>query len=50
MLGGGVSVDRIDASYADGVLSLTIPVAEEAKPRKIEVAHSSKQSTIEQGD
>ncbi|MGC0144651.1 Hsp20/alpha crystallin family protein [Pseudactinotalea sp. Z1732] len=48
MLGSGVSVDRIDASYADGVLSLTIPVAEEAKPRKIEVAHSSNQSRIEQ--
>lgn len=50
MLGSGVSVDKINASYADGILSLRIPVAEEAKPRKIEVAHSSKQSTIEQAD
>ena len=49
MLGSGVSVDNISASYADGVLSLTIPVAEEAKPRKIKVSHSGKQATIEQG-
>ena len=34
-LGDGLDADRIDADYADGVLSLTIPVAETAKPRKI---------------
>ena len=47
-LGAGLSVDGIDASYADGVLRLTIPMAEEAKPRKIQVAHSGEQATIEQ--
>lgn len=36
-LGRGLALDRITASYADGVLTLTIPVAEEAKPRRIEV-------------
>lgn len=38
-LGYGVALDRIEADYTDGVLTLTIPVAEEAKPRKIQVAH-----------
>lgn len=39
-LGYGVALDRIEADYQDGVLTLTIPVAEEAKPRKIQVAHT----------
>lgn len=39
-LGSRVAVDRISADYADGVLTLTIPVADEARPRKITVAHS----------
>lgn len=38
-LGYGVALDRIQADYADGVLTLEIPVAEEAKPRKISVNH-----------
>lgn len=38
-LGQGVSLDKIEATYTDGVLTLTIPVAEEAKPRKISVTH-----------
>jgi len=38
-LGYGVSLDAISADYTDGVLTLTIPVAEEAKPRKIQVQH-----------
>jgi HSP20 family protein len=39
-LGPGLALDRIEAQYADGVLRLTIPVAEDAKPRKITVQHS----------
>ena len=40
-LGYGVALDRIQADYRDGVLTLTIPVAEEAKPRKISVSHTN---------
>jgi HSP20 family protein len=37
-LGDTLDTDRIDARYTDGVLVITMPVAERAKPRKIEVA------------
>lgn len=36
-LGQGIDTDRISANYSNGVLSVTIPVSEKAKPRKIEV-------------
>jgi HSP20 family protein len=48
-MGRGLALDNISASYTDGVLSLTIPVSEEAKPRKIEVAHEGGTTSIEQG-
>ena len=38
-VGRGLALDEISATYSDGVLTLTIPVAQEAKPRRIEVAH-----------
>jgi HSP20 family protein len=37
-LGEGLDADRVNARYEHGVLTLTIPVAEKAKPRKVEVA------------
>ncbi|WP_110183107.1 Hsp20/alpha crystallin family protein [Nocardioides solisilvae] len=37
VLGDNLDLDRIEASYADGVLRLLVPVAERAKPRKIEI-------------
>ncbi len=46
-LGRSVDVENIKADFADGVLTLTIPVAEEAKPRKIEVAHSSETHQVD---
>ena len=41
-LGDSVDRDNISASYDAGVLSVTIPVAEKAKPRKIEIASGAK--------
>lgn len=41
VLGDNLDLDRIDAAYDNGVLRLVIPVAEKAKPRKIEVSGSS---------
>jgi HSP20 family protein len=46
-LGSGLALDRIRADYRDGVLTLTIPVAEEAKPRKISVSHSGHPQAVE---
>ena len=37
VLGDNLDLDRIEAGYADGVLRLVVPVAEKAKPRKIEI-------------
>lgn len=46
-LGGGLDLANINADYADGVLTLTIPVAEEAKPRKITVTGASTPAQVE---
>lgn len=45
-LGRGLALDTIEASYADGVLTLSIPVAEEAKPRRIQVQHGGATTAI----
>ncbi|MCB0896784.1 MAG: Hsp20 family protein [Nocardioides sp.] len=37
VLGDNLDLDRIEASYTDGVLRLVVPVAEKAKPRKIQI-------------
>ena len=44
-LGDGLDADAIEADYTDGVLTLRIPVAAQAKPRKINV--TSSQSAID---
>ncbi len=38
VLGDNLDTGRISANYDDGVLALQIPVAEEAKPRKVEIS------------
>ena len=42
-LGDTLDADRIEASYTDGVLRLEVPVAEEAKPRKIQISSSDRE-------
>jgi HSP20 family protein len=41
VLGKTLDSERIEASYEGGVLTVAIPVAEQAKPRRIEVAVGS---------
>jgi HSP20 family protein len=37
VLGDNLDLDKVTADYRDGVLALRIPVAERAKPRKIQI-------------
>ncbi|WP_396657040.1 Hsp20/alpha crystallin family protein [Microbacterium sp.] len=46
-LGQGIDTDRISANYANGVLSVTIPVSEKAKPRKIAVSTEAPAPVLE---
>jgi HSP20 family protein len=46
-LGEGIDASAISATYENGVLTVTIPLAERAKPRKIDVAHGGGQKSIE---
>ena len=46
-LGRGIDAGAIAADYVDGVLKVTIPVAEESKPRKINVQHTAGDRSIE---
>jgi HSP20 family protein len=40
-LGENLDAEKLDARYHDGILSVTVPVAEQAKPRKVEVSHGA---------
>lgn len=47
-LGENVDVENISATYNNGVLSVTIPIAERAKPRRIQITGASQEPrTIE---
>ena len=41
-----VDGEHVEAEYADGVLSVRLPLAEQAKPRRIEVRTGSQQTQI----
>jgi HSP20 family protein len=45
-LGEGIDTTAISATYENGVLTVTIPMAERAKPRKIDIAHGGDQKSI----
>ena len=46
-LGEGIDTEKIAATYENGVLTVTIPLAERAKPRRIEVTRAASQTSIE---
>jgi HSP20 family protein len=47
-LGDGLDTENIHASYDNGVLMITIPLSERAKPRKVEISQSGdRQESIE---
>ena len=45
-LGETLDADRIEASYGGGLLRLTIPVAEKAKPRRIQITSDTEKQAI----
>jgi HSP20 family protein len=49
LLSESLDNDKLDAEYVNGVLRLKIPVAEQAKPRRIEVGRAGNQPTTIEG-
>jgi HSP20 family protein len=48
-LGEGLDAEGIEADYTDGVLTLRIPVAPQAQPRKINVTSGQGQTALDTG-
>jgi HSP20 family protein len=46
-LGEGLDPDRVEARYENGVLTVVIPIAEQAKPRKVEIASGDSSKAID---
>lgn len=46
-LGEGIDTAKITATYENGILTVTIPLAERAKPRRIEVSRADSATSIE---
>jgi HSP20 family protein len=47
VLGRSLDTDRLEASYHDGVLTVSIPVAEKARARKITVTRADTPAAVE---
>ena len=47
VLGRSLDTDRLEASYHDGVLTVSIPVAEKARSRKITVTRADTPMAVE---
>ena len=47
-LPGGLEVDKVNCQLQDGVLDISIPVAEAMKPRQIPIQTAGQQKTIDQ--
>jgi HSP20 family protein len=47
ILGDNLDTENVGASYSAGVLTVRIPVAEQAKPRKIQISHESDRQAID---
>jgi len=45
-LGDGIDADRIAATYENGVLTVTIPMAEKAKPRRIQIDTKAERTVL----
>jgi HSP20 family protein len=48
LLGEALDGERTEARYDNGVLTLTVPVAEQAKPRKVEITSGNGPQPIDQ--
>jgi len=46
-LGEGLDTDHVEAAYDNGVLTVTIPVAEQAKPSKVEITSGGAAKQLE---
>jgi HSP20 family protein len=47
LLGESLDTNKLEANYDHGVLTITIPVAEEAKPRKVAIESSKSHAAID---
>jgi HSP20 family protein len=45
-LGEALDAEHVEATYNDGILTLTIPVAEQAKPRKVNVIAGQREGSV----